>query len=93
LATHLDGIVLIPKACGNQPHNAAGFLHNNRYSFKELYSRHKEYLSFGNRLNLKSGLAPVVDEQGILHHPEHANFLDDILVHHHLGKGSMEFPE
>lgn len=86
LVTYVDDIVRMPKAVGRQAANKAGYLRDRKFYFTQLNARHGKYFSDANKVNIERGLAPIVDDQWIRHHPSHVHFKGEKLEHHHLGK-------
>jgi hypothetical protein len=49
-------------------------------------------LSTKNIARMEEGLSPVVDSHWLKHFPEHQNYINQILEHHHLGHGPFAVP-
>jgi filamentous hemagglutinin len=57
----------------------------NKDQFWKMWAeKYPETLSNDNLKLIRSGQAPVVDNQWLKHLPEHQRYLDDSLVHHHI---------
>ena len=69
--------------------NAAGWERNSTKYFRRLRKTHPEYFSASNLANINSGLSPIVDEQFVKYFPQYADYMDDVLIHHHVGGGGQ----
>lgn len=76
------------KGCGESNANSQGWERNGNDFFKELKGNHPEYFSEENSQRIDSGKAPIVDDQFAQHFPQYGDYMDDKLIHHHIGGGS-----
>jgi hypothetical protein len=70
--------------------NVQGYLRDHEYFWKQ-YVANKNWavhLSRDNQMLISSGAPPIVNDTWISHHPQHAPYKGDKLVHHHIGQGS-----
>ena len=52
-----------------------------------------ETLSSGNQYRIEElGLSPKIDSTWVEHFPEHANFVKQVLIHHHVNQGPYAIP-
>jgi hypothetical protein len=67
-----------------------GYLRDNKFFWRNYAANMgwAVHLSPSNLELIKNGFSPVCDEQWIKHHPQHAAYKGDTLVHHHIGQGS-----
>jgi RHS repeat-associated protein len=70
----------------------AGGIENSRQFWTQWSSTYGDTLSAANQRLISQGLAPVVDGAWTRQFPEHAPYLDQILIHHHLDYGPMAIP-
>jgi filamentous hemagglutinin len=69
-----------------------GGMRNARQFWRQWSEAYPETLSEANFARVQLRLSPLVDQHWANHFPEHANFLDEILVHHHLDYGPKAIP-
>ncbi|RLC79879.1 MAG: hypothetical protein DRJ03_22670 [Chloroflexi bacterium] len=61
--------------------------------WKEWLKRSPEALSAANRYRIEElGLSPRIDSTWVKYFPEHANFLREVLIHHHVNQGPFAIP-
>ncbi len=73
-------------------HTADGAQRNAKQFWQLWKEKYPDTMSAGNleKINLRRDTrAPRVDEQWIRHFPEHAEYLGEILVHHHIDHGHL----
>jgi RHS repeat-associated protein len=70
--------------------NSAGYPRNFVWFWEQVSVRNPEMLSAENLLHMRLGTKgyPKVDEQWLLHNPQHAEFKNQQLIHHHIDQGS-----
>lgn len=69
-----------------------GSARNSRQFWKLWYNKYPETLSQNNLNKLKQGLSQRVDSHWTQHFPEHQNYIDQQLIHHHLNFGDQVYP-
>jgi len=69
-----------------------GGIRNMDAFWREWAKTYGDTLSAANKKAIANGDTPVVDEQWIKTFPEHAPYLGEKLVHHHLDQGPMAIP-
>ena len=85
--------VLMPVAESGQARNApAGFLRSATYFWNEMLRLRPEVFSQRNAEFIEKGLAPRVDELWVQYHPWHGKVMEDLLTHHHVGRGQWAIP-
>ena len=67
--------------------NALGFQRNGPWFWRQLRNQKPEMFSAENLRRIKNRQAPIVDEAWVRHNPQHADFLGDKLIHHHIDQG------
>jgi hypothetical protein len=72
--------------------NAAGYPQNGRWYFRQLSESRPDLFSPANRALIAGGRAPRVDETWVRGIPEHASFLGEKLIHHHVLQGPQAVP-
>lgn len=77
------------KGAGESGANAAGWERNAKVHFSKLLEKNPEYWSERNTQLIKKGLAPEVDEQFAEHFSQYGDYLEDRLIHHHIGGGGQ----
>lgn len=73
----------------NSASNALGFQRNGPWFWRQLRDQKPEIFSPVNLRRIKQGRSPLVDETWLKHNPQHAGYLDDKLIHHHIDQGRM----
>lgn len=71
---------------------SAGGVRNSRAFWGGWGDRYGGTLSSANRSLVDDGLSPVVDDVWVRSFPEHADYLGETLVHHHLDMGRHAIP-
>jgi hypothetical protein len=69
--------------------NALGFLRNGPWFWRQLRDQKPEMFSPENLRRIKNREAPIVDETWLKYNQQHASYLDDKLIHHHIDQGRM----
>lgn len=73
-----------------------GFPRNSRWFWGEVLRERPEWFSQANKGRISSqqgrSISPLVDSMWIRYHPEHAAFMGDVLVHHHMAQGRYAVP-
>ena len=72
--------------------NAQGWMRDSNYFFRELSKLHPEIFSDDNLLRIQNGKAPIVNEKFLEYFPQYADYLDQPLIHHHIGGGGQAMP-
>jgi len=72
--------------------NAAGFPRNSNWFWRQMLKRYPQLFSPSNALEIRSGAAPVVDDQWVQFFPTHSGFKNDPLIHHHLDQNAVAIP-
>ncbi|NII26636.1 hypothetical protein HB364_16220 [Pseudoflavitalea sp. X16] len=72
------------KASSATSHNAAGIPRNGIWMVKQQIAQKPEMFSDANLQNVKLGRMPIVDEQWVKHNPNHAGYMKQGLLHHHI---------
>lgn len=64
-------------------------------TLKTYIKKHPEYFSDKNVKLIKGSKSPVVDETFIKYFPDYGEYVDDKLIHHHIGGGgqAVAYPE
>jgi hypothetical protein len=70
----------------------AGGVRNARAFWGAWAREYPDTLGSGNRDLMKEGLSPVVDDIWVQYFPEHAPYMGETLIHHHLGQGPIAIP-
>ncbi len=71
---------------------ANGGIRNKESFWHEWAKRYGDTLSAANKKAIDDGDTPVVDKEWIKTFPEHAPYLGEKLVHHHLDQGPLAIP-
>jgi RHS repeat-associated protein len=70
-----------------------GGIRNSQQFWNNWANTYPETLSDANLANIQEeGLSPVVDNQWIQYFPEHSDYMDETLIHHHLDYGPQAIP-
>lgn len=69
--------------------NASGWERNADKHFQELLNKHPEYWSPDNKRAIENHRNPKVDSQFTLYFPQYSNYMDDKLIHYHIGGGGQ----
>lgn len=70
----------------NSNSNSQGWERNSVKYFQTIYEKHPEMFSAKNtRRVLIDKTAPIVDWKMVLYHPEWAEYMGQVLIHHHIG--------
>ena len=67
-------------------------IRNSRQFWNAWSNTYGETLSDANLSRINLGRSPVVDEQWTQFFPEHSNYIDETLIHHHLDYGPQAIP-
>jgi len=67
--------------------NALGFQRNGPWFWRQLRTQKPDMFSADNLRRIRNRQAPIVDEAWVRHNPQHADFLGDKLIHHHIDQG------
>lgn len=73
---------------GHSSANSQGWERNSEKYFKTLQQKHPEMFSKKNAARVQEGYAPIVDQKMIAHNPSWAQYVNQPLIHHHVGGGS-----
>jgi hypothetical protein len=65
--------------------NSQGWERSGKYFFKELLEKHPEFFNKSNTARIKAGDAPIVNEHFLKFFPQYKAYLNETLVHHHIG--------
>jgi hypothetical protein len=87
-----DAVIDMTDAPEGSRANAAGYPRNAPWFWRQLLKLHPEYFDAANRSRVRQRLAPEVNETWIKFFPEHQSFVNDKLIHHHIGQGKMAAP-
>ncbi len=68
--------------------NAAGFPRNGRWFWRQNLKQNPDLFSDANKLRIKQGKAPVVDDAWVKANPTHESFKGEKLIHHHIDQGA-----
>ena len=72
--------------------NAQGWMRNMKYFFKELNRIHPELFSDYNKTLIAKGDPPIVDDQFLEYFPQYKDYINQELIHHHIGGGGQAMP-
>ena len=68
------------------PLNSAGYPRSSAWYFRNLLKLKPEYFDKSNVNLINKGKVPIINEQWVLHHPKHAEWIGQKLVHHHINQ-------
>ena len=69
--------------------NSLGWQRDSNYYFNEISKQYPQCLSKHNIKAITEGNPPIVDKIWVKHFPQHKPYMDEELIHHHVGKGGM----
>jgi hypothetical protein len=71
--------------------NSAGYPRNAAWFWEQVSVKNPEFMSPENLLHMRLGTKgyPKVDDQWLLHNPQHADYRGQQLIHHHIDQGSQ----
>lgn len=67
--------------------NALGFQRNGPWFWRQLRMQKPEMFSQANQRAIRQGRSPIVDDKWVKFNPQHADYLGEKLIHHHIDQG------
>jgi hypothetical protein len=65
---------------------------NGPWFWRQMLEKHPEMFSEVNKIRIRKGTSPHIDEQWVQSNPTHKEFMDKKLIHHHIDQGPVATP-
>jgi len=69
--------------------NAAGHARNGPWFWRQMLEKYPEMFNEENKMNIKAGISPKVNDQWIKYNPTHSEYKHSKLIHHHVDQGNV----